>query len=268
MKDTTENHLWQAEDYHYHSSAQSDAAAELLQHIQFNGHEQILDIGCGDGKISAKIATYVPTGSVIGLDISPEMIHFAQRSFPKTKYPNLTFLMQDAQLLTYCDKFDVLFSSFALQWVPDPNTFFQSAYKCLKSSGYLVITIPLGISSALEKAIITVTSLPEWAHYFKTFSPNWHFTTDNNYKQLLIDNKFTVVKFATILQTVIFPSRESFEKYVIQWFSYMRPLPQELKQPFFKQIMDKYLEINPVLENGEVSFSFLRIDAIANKIIS
>jgi trans-aconitate methyltransferase len=261
------NHLWKAEEYHYNSSAQNEAATQLLQYIQLEGHEQILDVGCGDGKITATLANCVATGSVIGIDISPEMIDFARNSFPKDRYSNLIFFVQDAQSINYSEKFDVIFSSFALQWAPDPGSFFKNAYKSLKSSGYLALTIPLGISSELEESINATITLPKWASYFHKFSPHWHFLADSKYKELLAENQFIPTRFVTIPQTVIFSSREQFEKYVIQWFSYLRPLPQDLKQVFFKQIIDKYLEINPVRENGEVSFKFLRVDIIATKAI-
>ncbi|MBI3258990.1 MAG: class I SAM-dependent methyltransferase [Ignavibacteriae bacterium] len=260
-------HHWQAQSYHHHSSVQNDAATQLLQYVQLKGHEQILDVGCGDGKITAAIAKCVPTGRVVGIDVSPEMTSFARKSFPKKHYPNLTFLRQDAQHFNYCAELDIVFSSFALQWVPDPVLFFRCAAKSLKPSGRIAATIPLGISSELEKAISVVVSIPKWFVYFKTFSPKWYFITDNKYKQLLIEHQFMPLQFNIVPQTAVFSSRKHFEDYVIQWFSYLHPLPQNLKQVFFKQVIDKYLEINPALREGKVGFKFLRLDFIANKII-
>jgi ubiquinone/menaquinone biosynthesis C-methylase UbiE len=44
--------------------------------------EHILDVGCGDGKVTAELARAVPKGSVTGIDASPEMIRFARKTFP------------------------------------------------------------------------------------------------------------------------------------------------------------------------------------------
>ncbi len=260
------NHVWQAEDYHHHSSVQNDAAIQLMQCIQLEGHEQILDVGCGDGKITAKMADRVPSGFVIGVDISSDMVNFACKSFPKHHHSNLTFFRQDAQQFNYCGKLDVVFTSFALQWLPNPGLFFKSSYDSLKSSGCVAATIPLGISAELEKAVSAIISFPEWSAYFQTFSPPWYFLTENKYKQLLVENRFMPIRFNTLSQAVIFPSREDFEKYVIPWFSYLNPLPQDLKQLFLKQVVDKYLDISASLRDGEVSFSFPRLDLIAKKI--
>lgn len=266
MTEAAKNHLWKAEEYHFNSTAQYDAAIELMKRLRLEGNERVLDVGCGDGKISAKIAKQIPLGSVIGIDVSSEMIDYAQKAFPKKDHDNLTFFLQDAQQLDDYEDLDIIFSSFALQWI-NPCLFFKHAFKSLKPFGYLVATIPLGISSALQESIDAIIALPAWASYFHSFSPGWNFLPYYEYKQLLEAQKFILMSFTIVQQKVMFSSREAFEKYVIQWFSYLSVLPKHLKMTFFKLIIDAYLEINPVQVNGEIIFSFPRIDFIANKSI-
>lgn len=67
-----------AEAYHNHSEIQQEWAMELIGSFPFQGTEEILDFGCGDGKITAWISKLVPQGSVTGYDISPSMIALAQ----------------------------------------------------------------------------------------------------------------------------------------------------------------------------------------------
>jgi trans-aconitate methyltransferase len=132
-------YLWNAEDYHEHSSAQKAAAIELLKQVPFKGHEQILDVGCGDGKITASLTKYVPKGSVLGVDNSREMIDFAQKTFPQDQDVNLAFSLKDARDLDYQAKMDVIFSSFALQWLADLSFFLKGAYKSLGLRGFRTI---------------------------------------------------------------------------------------------------------------------------------
>ncbi len=270
ITDTYAEHVWQAEEYRSNSSTQSIAATDLLQYIKLKGDEKVLDVGCGDGKITATIANYLQSGSVLGIDISPEMIVFAKKTFPKDRYSNLTFLLQNAQQLNYFEQFDVIFSSFALQWLPDEDAFFKGAYNSLKPSGYLALTIPLGISSALEQAITEKATSLEWSEYFQNFqmlpSKN-NFTKDTEFEQFLYKNNFKPIRFETISQEVIFSNRADFEKYVLQWFYYSKRIPDNLKQVFFKQVIDRYLEIEPILINGKILFKFSRLDIVANKII-
>lgn len=72
-------HRWNAEDYAANSSAQYDWGRALLERIPLQGHEHILDLGCGDGKLTALLAARVPQGAVTGIDSSPDMLALAQR---------------------------------------------------------------------------------------------------------------------------------------------------------------------------------------------
>jgi trans-aconitate methyltransferase len=56
-------------------------AEEVLALLDLKGAEQILDIGCGNGKIRAEIAARVPKGSVVGVDPSREMIAFTSSHY-------------------------------------------------------------------------------------------------------------------------------------------------------------------------------------------
>ncbi|MGR3973580.1 MAG: methyltransferase domain-containing protein [Candidatus Rhabdochlamydia sp.] len=257
--------LWNAENYKNHSLIQKEAAMHLLEKISLNGFENILDVGSGDGKITAMIAKLVPDGFVTGLDISVNMIEFAQHSFPNNIYKNLTFLLQDAQEFDFNEKMHIIFSSFALQWMPNIDVFFHSAKKSLKPTGHMMATIPLGISIELEKAIEIVISSDKWANYFYNFSPEWYFQSPDMYKKLLSQNGFVLINLDTVEHIMIFESRKKFENYIIQWFSYLQPLPHHLRKLFFDEIVDTYLEFTSLLENEEIMFKFPRLDLIARK---
>ena len=71
---------WNPADYAQNSSAQFIWAQELIGKLALKGSEHLLDIGCGDGKITAHLAGLLEKGQAIGIDASPEMIVFAQQS--------------------------------------------------------------------------------------------------------------------------------------------------------------------------------------------
>ena len=72
---------WNAADYAANSAAQQIWARELIVQLHLRGNERILDVGCGDGKVTAELARAVPKGSVAGIDASPEMVRFARKTF-------------------------------------------------------------------------------------------------------------------------------------------------------------------------------------------
>ncbi len=88
---------WNAADYAANSVVQQAWARELIARLNLRGDEHVLDVGCGDGKVSAEIAHAVPRGSVVGIDASPQMIKFARAAFPSGKIANLKFEVMDAR---------------------------------------------------------------------------------------------------------------------------------------------------------------------------
>src|SRR5271169_32936 len=88
---------WNAAEYAANSAVQQTWARELIAKLKLRGGEHILDVGCGDGKVSAELARAVPRGSVTGIDASAEMIAFARKAFPRKLIPNLKFQIADAR---------------------------------------------------------------------------------------------------------------------------------------------------------------------------
>jgi trans-aconitate 2-methyltransferase len=76
------NYAWDAKDYAKNSQNQYQWAKELIPKIKLTGNETLLDIGCGDGKITAELAKCIPNGLAVGIDSSAQMIKLSQNTFP------------------------------------------------------------------------------------------------------------------------------------------------------------------------------------------
>ncbi|MGC1879148.1 MAG: methyltransferase domain-containing protein [Rhabdochlamydiaceae bacterium] len=258
-------HEWQAEKYHLNSSVQQEAAIHLLKLLQLGGKERILDVGCGDGKITAAIASTLTEGQIVGSDVSQEMIQFASERFLPSTKNNLSFVLLDAQAINYVDLFDLVFSSFALQWVLDMELVIEKINISLRQNGRIGFTIPLSISDELEESLAFLIKDPQWAPYFDGFKLNYYLKDENYYDQLLPQYGFRKTHFEVVEQKWIFPSREDFEQYTLIWLPHLSALPEHLREKFFKQLMDKYVELTPTFEDGKLNFVFDRIDIIARK---
>ncbi len=263
---STNQDYWKPKEYNRHSDSQKDSAASLIQYVQIKNDAKILDVGCGDGKITAEIADNISNGAVIGIDIAPSMIDFAKITFPQDRHPNLKFALKDAQFLDFNDEFDIIFSFTALQWVQNHDAFLQGAYQSLKSSGTLAITMPMGLPPTLEQAVTEVIASPQWISYFQAFSTGWNFIEDTEYRKLLSHYGFAPSRLAVVPQKDIFPSREVFEKFISQWFPYLHPLPENLKSTFLAQVIDRFLELESPFPNNEVHFKIRRLEIVATKL--
>jgi len=105
---------------------------EIVKLLNPQNNETILDIGCGTGDLTKKIAEL--SGKVIGIDNSNEMIHTA-----KKKYPEILFIHADAKDYQLDNKFDAIFSNAVLHWIPQADIMIQNANRHLKIGSRYVV---------------------------------------------------------------------------------------------------------------------------------
>jgi trans-aconitate methyltransferase len=105
--------------------------ASLVELLAPRPDERILDLGCGTGHLTARIAE---TGaSVIGLDASAEMLGQA-----RSAYPHLEFVQADARDFRFDTLFDAVFSNATLHWVSPPEAVVRCVAAALKPGGRFV----------------------------------------------------------------------------------------------------------------------------------
>jgi trans-aconitate 2-methyltransferase len=154
---------WNAEDYEKHSQSQQQWARELTGKLSLKGGEDVLDLGCGDGKVTAEIARALRNGTVIGVDNSESMIRLATKRYPTSVYANLSFKVMDASNLTFEGCFDVIFSNAALHWVKNHKPLVEGLYKYLKPGGKILLQMGgRGNARHIVSVLTEIQSLPAW----------------------------------------------------------------------------------------------------------
>jgi len=71
-------HEFDGKKYKAASAHQKEWGAKLIGELNISGKERILDLGCGDGALTAQLAALTPQGSVVGIDASHGMIEAAK----------------------------------------------------------------------------------------------------------------------------------------------------------------------------------------------
>ena len=101
---------WKAEAYATHARFVSDLGAPVLELLGPQSGERILDLGCGDGALTEKIAE---TGcTVVGVDASADMVRAARAR-------GLDARVMDATRLSFNAEFNAVFSNAAMHWMKD-----------------------------------------------------------------------------------------------------------------------------------------------------
>jgi trans-aconitate methyltransferase len=233
---------WCASDYSRQSSLQQAMAEEQLGLLTLKGNERILDIGCGDGKITAEIATRVPGGSVLGVDPSADMIKFASSHFTVGHRPNLHFEVADVRHLPYRQEFDLAVSFNALHWVPEQGQALASIRAVLKPDGRVMLRlVPRGDRESLEAVIEDVRKRPRWAHYFTGFSAPFVHFTQTEYRDLAERSGLHVLGLEVKDRSWDFKTRPAFEAFghatFVEW---TRHVPAGEWLEFINEVLDAY----------------------------
>lgn len=158
---------------------------ELLNLLSPQAGERILDLGCGTGQLTAKIA--MAGATVLGIDSDPTMLDKA-----KYNYPQLQFALADARNFQVEQPFDAIFSNAVLHWILEPDAVIRSIYQALKPRGRFVAEFGgkgniQAISQALLDALATIGYLsPE------TRLP-WYFPSISEYTSCLESHGFEVI---------------------------------------------------------------------------
>lgn len=178
--------LWNPDDYAKNSGAQLGWAQELLARLNLSGDEALLDVGCGDGRITATVAQSLPGGFVLGVDSSPEFIAYARAHYPRTSHPNLCFAQIDARALVWDRPFGIIFSNAVLHWVDDHPAFLAGCARLPKPRGRLIISCGgAGNAEAIVSFLDALIRQPRWRGYFVDFTFPYFFYTPEDYTRWL-----------------------------------------------------------------------------------
>jgi trans-aconitate 2-methyltransferase len=161
---------WDAADYARISGLQQAMAEEVLARLDFKGAERVLNVGRGNGKITAEIAGMVPGGSVLGVDPSHEMIAFSSSHYEAATCPNLRFEIADARTLPYREEFEVVVSFNALHWIRRQDEALRSICAAMKPGARAQLRLVCkGKRKSLEHVLEETSLSARWAQYYKDF---------------------------------------------------------------------------------------------------
>lgn len=180
-------HEFDGRKYEKAATHQKEWGARLIAELELTGAERILDLGCGNGSVSAQLAACVPGGSVLGIDVSAGMIEAAHDH----DAANLQFALKDINDLDFADEFDVVFSNAALHWVKDHDTLLDNVRRALRKGGYLRFNFAgHGNCSHFFKVIREAIELPEFREHFAGFEWPWFMPDVAQYAELVARKPF------------------------------------------------------------------------------
>lgn len=250
-----------ADYYKEHSSFQFGLAQSIFEGYTLNPSDTILDVGCGDGKITAQLAQRVRRGNVVGVDLSSSMIEFAQKNFPKEEYPNLSFEECSAEELEYVNQFDLVLSCSCLHWVREAKEALKRMVHALKEGGdLLILTYPQ--ESPYYTFLEETMNQKHWQRYAH-LSVYPSILTSDDYYATLTQLGMKIHEFEVEENLAIYENKEDLISYVKGWLLCYAPLPEDVQQAFLSEAADRARKIAVDKGDGKLHlpYQLLRIKA-------
>lgn len=127
---------WNPDLYHKFQAERSAPFYDLLTLVDVRSNLQVIDLGCGSGELTRRLADKLPNSRVTGLDSSPQMLEKAG-SFVRR---GLVFQQGDQSTLT--GEWDLIFSNAALQWSENHVELIPYLFDKLKPGGQIAVQVP------------------------------------------------------------------------------------------------------------------------------
>jgi len=178
---------WSASDYAKNGRFVQELAGPIFALLAPKAGERILDLGCGDGTLTAEIKA--AGADVLGVDLSDELLAVARMK-------GLTVRKADGHALDFVQEFDAVFSNAALHWMREPDRVIAGVARALKPRGRFVGELGgHGNVAAIATAMRAVGAARGGDP--ARVAP-WFFPTVEEYGSLLARTGFTVREMALV----------------------------------------------------------------------
>ena len=217
---TEETQTWLTERYDRNARFVSDLGAPALELLAPAPGERILDLGCGDGVLTKRIAE--AGADVLGVDMADELLATAREA-------GLEVQKMDGQALTFEAEFDAVFSNAAMHWMRDADAVISGVARALKPGGRFVAEFG-GFGNVAAIITALVAALARRGHDSTARIP-WYFPTPEDYAAKLEAHGFEVERIELIPRPT--------------------PLPTDMRG-WLETFCENFVSVLPVEERGTV----------------
>jgi trans-aconitate methyltransferase len=217
---------WNSAHYAQHAHFVPQLGAGVLELLAPQAGERILDLGCGDGVLTAQL--HERGCDVLGIDASPQLAAAAQAR-------GLDVQVKRGEELDFESGFDAVFSNAALHWMKPPERVIAGVWRALRPGGRFVAEmggdgcvakIRAALGAALSRRGIDAVSCDPW-----------YFPAAEDYGALLERAGFR------IRSLVLFPRPTPLPTDVVGWLttfaqSFLAPLPASEHAAFLAEVRD------------------------------
>jgi trans-aconitate methyltransferase len=186
---------WDPDHYARHARFVSDLGADILAWLDPKPGERVLDLGCGDGVLTARIAE--AGAEVIGVDESEAQVMAAVNR-------GIDARVVDAHAMPFEREFDAVFSNAALHWMARPREVLAEIHRALETGGRFVAEF--GGHGNVAAIVTALRAVAKARGADMSLASPWFFPTAEEYRELLGRTGFTVDRIALVPRPTPLPT--------------------------------------------------------------
>ena len=241
---------WSAGSYDTHARFVSDLAGGVVEWLAAKPGERILDLGCGDGILTAELEAL--GADVTGIDSSEDFV-------AATRARGLDAKLMDGQQLTFDGGFDAVFSNAALHWMTDADAVLRGVARALKPGGRFVAEFGGHGNVAAIVTAMRAVGLARGGDL--ALAHPWYFPAPDVYRALLEAKGFEVRRMALIPRPVVLKTG------IEGWLMLFRkPFFQQFENESEKALAETVELLRPALCDGRGNWTAdyvrLRVEAV------
>lgn len=215
---------WDPASYARNARFVSDLGSPVVDLLSPKSGERILDLGCGDGVLTKKLADL--GCDVVGVDSSVPQIEAARKL-------GLNAFVMSGEDLPYNEEFDAVFSNAVLHWIKSPDATLARVYRSLKPGGRFVAEC--GGHGCIHKIRTALVQSLDRRGFDGEARVPWYFPTPGDYATRLERVGFRVDSIALIPRPTVLPGDiiDYLETFALSFF---QGFSDEARSDYFHEV--------------------------------
>jgi trans-aconitate 2-methyltransferase len=243
---------WNPDQYHKFRAQRFAPFEDLLPLIHRRPGLRVIDLGCGTGELTRRLADALPESRVLGIDSSAKMLEKAAAQ----ARPGLSF--EQGSIEQADGQWDLVFSHAALHWVENHEQLIPRLMAMLAPGGQLALQMPANHRHPSHLCVVDTAREEPFLGALAGWTRQSPMLDIDRYAQLLFD---AGAQEQCVLEKV-YPHVLEHADAVAEWTAgttlvpYRERLPAALHEPFLARYREKLRQLWPT---GPVFYGFRRI---------
>ncbi len=243
---------WNPDRYQLFKQERFQPFDDLFRLVKRREGMRVVDLGCGTGELTRRLADELPASDVTGVDSSPEMLAHAE----EFKRDGLRFELGSIEVVE--GEWDLVFSHAALQWVDDHQSLIPRLLRLVQPGGQLAVQLPSNYEHASHTLIIETAQEEPFRQVLGSWTKQSAGLPITDYAELLYEHGGEEI----VVFEKVYPHILESSDALADWTSstalvpYFERLPEELHEPFMQSYRARLRAQWP---NSPVFYGFKRI---------